>query len=532
MLRPMLVGSLVAATLVVAVPAAAFTEPAKKAPPPADHGFPLEDYLRGLLKGKVFVGGAPPAFVGAKTKDAVFVVGGKAHYQPQVALRRAGRDDGKGRFLILRARSWGSAMAYVVKLDPGIVKLLRIAFPKAILGTKFPPLYAGITYSFAVSPESANPVYKPVQVASQPHPDPALRKKNVTLVTLKQGLPPGGYAIRLTAEVDLRPHPLKRLYEAYETVTGVTEWATIALAPGEVALEKLVDKGIEVLVDAAAEGDPRAIATLGRQATREKVAKKALENAVKSALTRTETVYRFEVPTIVPKLAGLTRARAEAALRQRLLRWTYRYELTSTAALVGTIKSQSIAAGQKRKVGTTVVLRAYVQGAAPAPSPPTAPPGTLAWNLTKTEINPLRGSPPPNSILTVRNGHIDWQVTVAPQADFDLDWTIPPSRLPAGKYTFAVRAAGRITGGTTTQGFRNADAIFLAGDRWDRQALGVAQNCYDPIGTAPITCTPPATNQGTFSVDLPTPRAGATFTFGVGALNCASCYVRYTYTAR
>lgn len=181
-----------------------------------------------------------------------------------------------------------------------------------------------------------------------------------------------------------------------------------------------------------------------------------------------------------------------------------------------------------------VVASSVAHSAAPAASPaaPAAPSTTLAWTLERTTINPLRGTPPPNAVLAVRNGHIDWQVTIAPQTDFDLDWTPPPSRLPAGTYAFTVKAAGRITGGTTTQGFRNADAILLIGDRWVRQALGVAQNCVDPIGAAPITCTPPASNQGTFRVEVPTPRAGATFTFGVGALNCGSCYVRYEYAAK
>ena len=43
---------------------------------------------------------------------------------------------------------------------------------------------------------------------------------------------------------------------------------------------------------------------------------------------------------------------------------------------------------------------------------------------------------------------------------------------------------------------------------------------------------PPTANQGTSRVEVPTPRTGATFTFGVGALNCGSSYVRYRYTAR
>lgn len=169
------VAIVLALTVLAAFPAA---EAAKKPPKKAgatDHGFPLDQYFRGVLRGKLFIGGDPPAIIGAKTKDTVFVVDGKAHYQPQLALRRAGRDDGKGRFLVLRARSWGSALAYVIKLDPGIVKFFRVAFPAAIGGTKFPPLHATVTYGFEVAPASDSPSYAKASVASEPHPDPALR---------------------------------------------------------------------------------------------------------------------------------------------------------------------------------------------------------------------------------------------------------------------------------------------------------------------------------------------------------------------
>lgn len=168
----MLVGSLVAATLVVAVPAAAVAEPAGAPAPPTDDGFPLEDYLRNVLKGKLFVGGAPASVVGARTKDKATIVGGKAHFQPQLALRRSGRDDGKGRFLVLKSRSYsyGSALAYVIKLNRGLVRFFQIAFPKAIGGTKFPPAYASLKYSFEVAPDSAAPAFTAVGVASAPTP--------------------------------------------------------------------------------------------------------------------------------------------------------------------------------------------------------------------------------------------------------------------------------------------------------------------------------------------------------------------------
>ena len=213
MLRPVLAGSLVAAALLVAVPAAALLEPAKTPAPPTDDGFALEDYVRDVFKGKLFVGGKPAVVVGAKTKDKATIVGGKAHFQPQVALRRVGRDDGSGRFLVLKSRSWGSALAYVIKLNRGIVRFFQLAFPKAIGGTTFPTAYASLTYTFEVAADSETPKFAAVGAASAPHPDRALARTGVRLVTLKQGFTPGNYIVRITTEADCcfdakgHPHP-------------------------------------------------------------------------------------------------------------------------------------------------------------------------------------------------------------------------------------------------------------------------------------------------------------------------------------
>jgi hypothetical protein len=525
-----LAAALVAGSLLVGVSVAGAAGAATSAPAPRDHGFPLDQYLRGVLSGKLFVGGDPPKIVGGKTKDAVFLVDGKAHFQPQIALRPAGRDDGQGRFLVLRARSWGSAIAYAVDLDPGIVRFFRIAFPKAILGRPFPPLYAGITYTFEVAPDAPAPRWQPVGVASVPHPDKALAKAGVKLVTLKKGVTPGNYLIRVGAEVELRAHPLKSAYEAYETVTGAVEWVTIALSPAEVALEKLVDSAIEKLIEQAVAGNPAAIASLQTRALKEKFVKKALEDGVKTALTKTSVVSKLTVPTVVPSLAGLTQAQAQEKLQERFLRFTWRTEPTTNAGLVGRVKSQSVKAGTKVSVGTKVAVRVYTQGTA-AP-----PPGQgLRWVLSGggPQIDPFRGSIPPSTALKVTNGRVDWTVTAAPQAAFVVSWTPPPSTLVAGTHSIPVAVSGRLTGAQNVQGYRTVDAILLVNDRWDgRTAVGVGQSCTDPIGDPPITCTPPATNRGTFAVGVPTPTRGASLSFGIGALNCGACYVRYTYTAK
>lgn len=90
--------------------------------------------------------------------------------------------------------------------------------------------------------------------------------------------------------------------------------------------------------------------------------------------------------------------------------------------------------------------------------------------------------------------------------------------------------AGRLTGGLTAQRILGHDAILIVRDVWTGAAVGVKQQCVQPIGGS-LSCSPPSTSPGTFTVTAPSSTSG-TFSFGVGALNCGACYVRYTYTAR
>lgn len=386
MLRPALAGSLVAAALLVAVPAAAVAEPAKAPAPPTDDGFPLEDYFRDVFKGKLFVGGAPAAVVGAKTKDKATIVGGKAHFQPQLALRRVGRDDGKGRFLVLKSRSYGSALAYMIKLNRGLVRFFQVAFPKAIGGTKFPPAYASLKYTFEVAPDSPAPKFAAVGVASAPHPDKALARKGVSLVTLKKGFTPGNHIVRVTTEADCcfnangSPHDVKRLYDAYETANSVAGWVKLAVGPVEVVLEQAVDVAIGKLIDAAANGNVAAQQALTTRALKEQYYYEKVKRAATAALTKSEVVVKLTVPTKVPDLRFRTQADAEATLKAHFLRWTWRYEETRTPEFIGKVKSQSIKPNQKRPVGTHIFVRVYTPTALPPPPtttvPTPPPPGT------------------------------------------------------------------------------------------------------------------------------------------------------------
>lgn len=165
---------------------------------------------------------------------------------------------------------------------------------------------------------------------------------------------------------------------------------------------------------------------------------------------------------------------------------------------------------------------------APVPVP-------LTWVLARTTVNPTKWPPPQGASVTARAGHLDWQVLVAPQVDWDVDYPAPPNRLtPGSKLEIPIRVAGRITGGRDTQGYRAIAVILYMNDRWVGDAVGdFWQNCVDPIGSAPISCTPPVNEQGVLGFTVPTPgKSGDTFTFGIGTLNCSACTVRFEYTAR
>lgn len=158
--------------------------------------------------------------------------------------------------------------------------------------------------------------------------------------------------------------------------------------------------------------------------------------------------------------------------------------------------------------------------------------GGSVWTLTSVEPNPGGEPPPPLQTVSATNGHMDRTVDADPRVDFDADWDPAPARLaPGATHTFSVAVAARLTGGTNVQGFRQHDAILLVQDRWDgRTGVGAGQSCVDPIGAEPISCTGPTGNTAVFTVSVPATTTG-TFSYGVGALNCGACYVRYTYTA-
>ena len=132
----------------------------------------------------------------------------------------------------------------------------------------------------------------------------------------------------------------------------------------------------------------------------------------------------------------------------------------------------------------------------------------------------------------MKPGRLNWKFLGPLKAVFDASYPAPPKNVAPGKYSFAVTITGTITGEPTQQ-YLTVDVIPLPNDRWDRSAVGTRQSCNDPIGTEPISCTPPSKATGTLTIDFPSAsKPGERFSFAVGALNCTACAIRYEYVSR
>lgn len=162
---------------------------------------------------------------------------------------------------------------------------------------------------------------------------------------------------------------------------------------------------------------------------------------------------------------------------------------------------------------------------------------SLGWKLARTVVNPENYPNPQGSSVAARAGRIDWQVAVAPQVVFSASYPAPPPTLTAGRrYELPVTLTGQISGGKDTPGYRQFDVILYLYDRWVDPLSGsspsLKQECGAPSFGAPIACSSPGTLTGKLDFLVPTPqKLGDTFSFGVGALNCTRCYVRYEYQA-
>ena len=157
----------------------------------------------------------------------------------------------------------------------------------------------------------------------------------------------------------------------------------------------------------------------------------------------------------------------------------------------------------------------------------------LTWSLKKTAVNPRGEAMPVGSNVIAKSGSLTWQILTAPQVQYDVSYPAPATQLkPSQKYELPVTVSGRVVGGKDTGGYRKIDVIGYLNDRWDNNGPGLWQNCTSPSWGAPVACMPPETVKGKISFYVPQPsRAGETFSWGVGALNCSACYVRFEYVA-
>jgi len=193
-------------------------------------------------------------------------------------------------------------------------------------------------------------------------------------------------------------------------------------------------------------------------------------------------------------------------------------------------------------IGVTGVALLLLPILAAAGTRQTAAEGTsgapaLRWVLKRTAVNPAKEPSPAGSTVTTRAGAIDWQNSVPPQVAFTAAYPVPPATFAAGRrYEFPVTLTGKITGGKDTPGSRGFGVIMLLNDRWvdpvTGRSPGVRQECGSPTFNAPVVCSDPVTLKGKLGFIVPTPqRAGERFSFGVGALDCGRCYVRFEYRA-
>lgn len=195
-------------------------------------------------------------------------------------------------------------------------------------------------------------------------------------------------------------------------------------------------------------------------------------------------------------------------------------------------------ASRARAAATTgllaLALLASAAAAAQAPREPAASAPSLVWKLERTTVNPSKYPVPEGSTVIARSGSLTWQILTAPQVLWTVTYPEPAKQLtPSQKFEVPVTASGRVTGGQDVGGYRNLGVIGYLDDRWVTNGPGLWQNCTAKSWNAPVTCDAPATARATIALFAPQPsRAGETFSWGVGALNCTACAVRFEYVAK
>ncbi len=148
------------------------------------------------------------------------------------------------------------------------------------------------------------------------------------------------------------------------------------------------------------------------------------------------------------------------------------------------------------------------------------------WVLVGTDVAPMDGfttfAHSPGSISATSDDERGYA------SSFTATYDPPPDVLIAGEeLVMDVAVEGAITLGEV-QRFSGLDVIQYSGRTWTDAAVGVGVNCYDPIGSEPLSCSEADSASGTFTWSIPASDFGGQLEIGVGALNC-DCAIHYLY---
>lgn len=130
--------------------------------------------------------------------------------------------------------------------------------------------------------------------------------------------------------------------------------------------------------------------------------------------------------------------------------------------------------------------------------------------------------------MTHEEGYIGAEISFnSYTALFNATYNPPESELVPGEtVTIEVSAAASITG--AEQQFTTFDVIQFDAFGWTGASVTVSVFCDDPIGDAPLYCSGPDDNTGTFTWEVPQAVEGSQFVVGVGLLNC-DCGIVWVY---
>ncbi len=148
------------------------------------------------------------------------------------------------------------------------------------------------------------------------------------------------------------------------------------------------------------------------------------------------------------------------------------------------------------------------------------------WVLVDTDVAPMDG------YTTVEHSPGSMSVTyddgIGYVGLYTATYDPPPDVLePGGTFESNVDVVGTLVQGDV-QRFSGLSVIQYASHTWTDDAVGVSVDCYDPIGSEPLSCDDGDAASGTFTWSIPSGFEGATLELGVGALNC-DCAIHYVY---